>query len=407
MLIQCKKLLFLVDTQDVLLSTSMTNKVFCMAPFVHMYVTPTAPAEKICCQAKEHNADNLDWNLERRWSNTDYQRIRQQMTDSPSIAQGEIAQMCSRCIEQESAGDSSDRTMFNEKYHDVITDVVHGNSLHSPLDLDLRPSNLCKLQCRVCHNGASSQIQKEIDKSSGLIDFMGDDIIVQANGFTPDNMDFLLKNISSSDGSFRRIKFLGGEPTIMPEVHHILDILIEKKFTDVCCFITTNLTNVNTAFLQKLEKFPNLAVHYSLDGIEKTLEYIRYPVKWDTIQKNIKTWQGVTDNTSINYTLQAYNVHNLGEFTQWANSTNIDYCINMVWSSWDNIYMLPYEYRKQHMGSLNDNIIQHILRNTTEHRIHRFVRNTKILDQSRNQHISDYIPELWQLIKSEYNQIKL
>jgi len=193
----------------------------------------------------------------------------------------------------------------------------------------------------------------------------------------------------------------------MPEVYHILDILIEKKFTDVWLNITTNLTNVNTAFLQKLEKFPNLFVQYSLDGIGKTLEYIRYPVKWDTIQKNIKTWQGITEHDTINYTLQAYNVHNLGEFIGWANSINTEYNINMVWSHWDNIYMLPYEYRKQHMGSLNDNMIQHILRNTTEHSIHKFIRHTKILDQSRNQHIREYIPELWTLIKSEYNQIKL
>ena len=385
----------------------MTNKVFCMAPFVHMYVTPTETEEKICCQAKQHNNSNLDWDLQRRWSNTNFQRIRQQMTDFPNVAQGEIAHLCSRCITAESVGNYSDRNMFNEKYQNVITDIVHGNSLHSPLDLDLRPSNLCNLQCRMCNSSASSQIQKEIAGSSGLINFMGDDIIVQANGFTPDNMDFLLKNISSSDGSFRRIKFLGGEPTIMPEVHHILDILIEKKFTDVWLNITTNLTNVNTAFLQKLEKFPNLFVQYSLDGIGKTLEYIRYPVKWDTIQKNIKTWQGITEHDTINYTLQAYNVHNLGEFMGWANSINTEYNINMVWSHWDNIYMLPYEYRKQHMGSLNDNMIQHILRNTTEHSIHKFIRHTKILDQSRNQHIREYIPELWTLIKSEYNQIKL
>ena len=38
-----------------------------MAPFVHMYVTPTESDEKICCQANYHNKGNPDWNLERRW----------------------------------------------------------------------------------------------------------------------------------------------------------------------------------------------------------------------------------------------------------------------------------------------------------------------------------------------------
>ena len=41
----------------------------------------------------------------------------------------------------------------------------------------------------------------------------------------------------------------------MPEVHHILDLLIEQKLTHVQIAITTNLTNVNKEFLNKLEKF--------------------------------------------------------------------------------------------------------------------------------------------------------
>ena len=75
----------------------------------------------------------------------------------------------------------------------------------------------------------------------------------------------------------------------------------------------------------------------------------------------------------------------------------------MVWSDWDNIYRLPYEYRKHHLQSVDSKIIQHLLHDTTEYSIHKFVRHTKILDQSRNQHIGDYIPELWKLIKSKYN----
>ena len=238
----------------------VNNKVFCMAPFVHMYITPSEPEEKICCQAHPHSLYKANFDLESRWTGSKIQSIRQQMTDNFEVATGEIAHLCSRCIEQEKRGDTSDRIMYKEKYDYVKPDIIKGNSFGSPLDLDLRPSNLCNLQCRMCNSSFSSQIQKEISKSNGLIDFMGQVEINVADWFTDENINFLLKSLHK--GEWTRIKFLGGEPTIMPEVHRILDLLIEQKLTHVIIAITTNLTNVNKEFLNKLAKFEEITVQY-------------------------------------------------------------------------------------------------------------------------------------------------
>jgi len=384
----------------------VNNKVFCMAPFVHMYITPSEPEEKICCQAQPH-ALNANFNLENRWTGSKIQSIRQQMTDNFEVANGEIAHLCSRCIEQEKRGDISDRIMYKEKYDYVKTDIRKGNSFGSPLDLDLRPSNLCNLQCRMCNSSFSSQIQKEISKSNGLIDFMGEVKINVSNfWFTDENINFLLKNLHR--GEWTRIKFLGGEPTIMPEVRHILDLLIEQKLTHVVIAITTNLTNVNKEFLDKLAKFEMFTVQYSIDGIGKTVEYIRYPVSWNSIQTNIEIWQNIKPHwSSINFTLQAYNLHNMKDLIAWADSIGVEYLINMVWSNWDNIYVLPYEYRKKYLEDINSNITNDILQDTKQDSIIKFVRHTKILDKSRKQHIKNYIPELWEVISKDYLALQI
>ena len=43
----------------------------------------------------------------------------------------------------------------------------------------------------------------------------------------------------------------------------------------------------------------------SIDGTSKTLEYIRYPVKYDTVKKNIITLSKLdVTNLNVNYCIQ-------------------------------------------------------------------------------------------------------
>lgn len=381
------------------------SKVFCAAPFIHMYMAAGEEAERVCCQAKPYKRTTNTWDLEDRWHGQSVKDIRQQMLDSVDEPTNYIKNMCSRCLNQEDAGDESDRIRFNRHFNDLELNVETGNEYDTPLDLDLRPGNLCNLQCRMCYSGSSSQIEKEIQKSKGsLLRFMGSRNVEVADWATPENMKFLLKNISEN----RRLKFLGGEPTIMPEVHDILDILLDNDITDVPIQFTTNLTNVNRKFLKKLERFTNISFNYSIDGTGKTVEYIRYPVNWDAIKQNILEYEKIASYSAISYTLQAYNLHNLKEFLSWADDVGVKVNINMVSQpDWDSVFVLPQYYREKYLTGINLNSTNHILQNDKEGSIIGFIRNTKILDESRKQHIKDYIPEIWEIIQEDYDAIQI
>jgi sulfatase maturation enzyme AslB (radical SAM superfamily) len=384
------------------------SRVFCAAPFVHMYVTPGEENERVCCQAIPYTKKPV-WDLEKRWSGDELQRIREDMLVSPEKPTDRIEKMCMRCIDQEASGDISDRNRYNDNYKDIDFNIELGNTFETPIDLDLRPGNLCNLQCRMCFSGASSQIEKEIQNADTPqpLWFMGPKNVTIADWSTNGNLDFLFKNVNH----YRRLKFLGGEPTIMPEVHNILDMLIENNITNVPISITTNLTNVNKKFMQKLEKFSCISINYSIDGTGKTVEYVRYPVNWEKIKKNILEYEKIAMSSMINYTVQAYNIHNMKEFVEWANSINVRINFNMVTQpEWDSVYVLPPEYREKCLSNININTAKHILNNDKKYSImnyRNFVRHTKLLDMSRKHHIKDYIPELWELIKEDYDAIQI
>ena len=42
-----------------------------------------------------------------------------------------------------------------------------------------------------------------------------------------------------------------------------------------------------------------------------------------------------------------------------------------------------------------------------EYDLKNFVKSTKLFDKSRNQHIKNYIPEVWEIIKGDYDALQI
>ena len=406
------------------------SKVFCPAPFVHYYIHSTEKS-KPCCFAHKYDVwkqPRVVRKLEEEWESEDYTKLRNNMI------QGKASRICTRCYDAESTGGNSDRLNFMRTYMEVEPtleiNVETGNEYGTPLDLDLRPGNLCNLQCRMCGTATSSQLNKEAKKNQSLLKNVISPFDEENESVwtSDDNLDFLLKNI---DKGPRLIKFLGGEPTIMPEVDRILDILIERDRTDIDIFFTTNLTNTNKNFLDKISNFRETKWNISMDGIDKTLEYIRYPVKWYSLQKNlIKLSQlgNIAKTIPISYTLQAYNIFDLEHTIRWAHNRNKENEVKLyvdpdilVHPKFFSYNVLPKDVRDKAVEKIlkmpeleeQDTLnkirtrVEYILNDETKGHLKTFANATKRLDISRKQHIKDYIPELWEVIEKDYNDIQV
>ena len=404
------------------------SKVFCPAPFVHFFIH-SSDVPKPCCAAEIYDTwktPKVVRGLRDEWESHHYTELRQKMIS------GESSDICKRCYAGEETGGISDRTNMLDQYLRVAPDleinIETGNEHDTPLDLDLRPGNLCNLQCRMCGPASSSQFNKEVKKNTKLINFLepfNEDF--ESVWASNRNLEFLLENI---DKGIKRIKFLGGEPTIMPEVDRIMDYLIEHNKTDVQLFFTSNLTNANNKFLDKISKFESVMFNLSMDGIGKTLEYIRHPVNWYSLQKNlakISQLPNVEQRIDMSFTLQAYNLCNLKDTMEWAIEHNQRQDNSKVYVSPENLThpkrfsykSLPKDFRDRvvedimqsdafnhpdtHWTRKTKSRLEFILSDTEEYNPFEFADATFRLDWSRQQHIKDYIPEIWEVIEPYYN----
>ena len=393
------------------------SKTFCTAPFAHMYVHKNEDI-KMCCMTTEYKmaSHSTEIDLEKRWKSDYYKNIRQQFLD------GEEPAICTSCFTTEDMGGRSDRMNFNDRYPFLKPNIETGNQYGSPIDLDIRPGNLCNLKCRMCGPESSSQLEKErlqhseLFKTSKLTVYKSDGI------FSEKNLDFLLKNADKGD----HIKFLGGEPTIMPEVSDILDNLIENDKSHINVVITTNCTNSIKSFTDKLNKFSHLSFNYSVDGTDKVVEYIRNPVKFKTIEKNMKLYHKMTTGVdNISFAFQAYNLFNLYDTIKWAADLDVRVRPEIVENPrWCSIWSIPKKIRDAELTRtkqlmLNDDkyiewsthplsnimpTIDRILESDKEYSVKNLAEMTKKFDIARTQHIKDYIPAIWEIIKEEYNE---
>jgi len=194
-----------------------------------------------------------------------------------------------------------------------------------PKRIELRFSNLCNMKCRMCDETSSSEIAKEKQKynlaSNGIhnpdnIFFEDtDDSVLK---ITDDNIQGL-KNIELLS-ELRKVCFTGGEPFLIKGYYDYLDFLIEHKFNEqVELELFTNTSVYNKLFVDRLMKFPKVEFTMSIDGVGKTAEYIRHGTKWDTIEKNVLTFNSMPKPIlcSINVAISAYvllDVSNLALF---------------------------------------------------------------------------------------------
>jgi MoaA/NifB/PqqE/SkfB family radical SAM enzyme len=112
-----------------------------------------------------------------------------------------------------------------------------------------------------------------------------------------------------------------------------MEACIEQNRTDIVLFFNTNCTNINKRFLDLIKQFKTVYINASVDGTGHVNEYIRSPSKWSQIKENVETLSKMSNVVlGITPTVQVYNVFNLTDILDWANSLDnvfVDFLINV------------------------------------------------------------------------------
>jgi len=156
----------------------MSNKNFCILPFIHL-ATTTEGHCRLCCKVSKHdvicddngNPYNVNTHtINEIWNSNHYTQLRQRVLNDERLPECKICWTEEETFYSAWSKDKTDelpskRRKENQKWlhkktklKDNISDIVSNPRIRY---YDIRLSNLCNLKCRMCWPHFSSQIVKE------------------------------------------------------------------------------------------------------------------------------------------------------------------------------------------------------------------------------------------------------
>ena len=314
---------------------------------------------------------------------------------------------CSHCFDLEQSGSSSARTQFNSKFSSLPTLTTQ------PQVFILKPGNTCNLACRMCNPATSSGWYKDAYqlaiKNEG---FVGSAAKYSQtfehirNSFNQNNTEFWdtfvewLPNMAFVD-------IYGGEPFLAPALFNALERVVDTgQSKNTSLQLHTNITIFNLHYLEILSKFKSVKIGLSIDSdCIKELEYIRYPVKAETVFDNLEKFKQASKEYSnitfgICITVTPLNVLHISRIKQKLDQYLPAY-LNIVTSPEEyDIRHIPLSVRKI-IANRNPSVAKFIMQTVPGCDIYwpKFWKHTKDLDQLRAQSFEDTFPEFYKLIE--------
>jgi MoaA/NifB/PqqE/SkfB family radical SAM enzyme len=217
------------------------------------------------------------------------------------------------------------RTRYDLYNKDLYTGDVGKNweDLHVK-HLDLRFGNLCNSACITCKWRESDYFYTIHDKGYWL---NKDQSLPQAKREQAQskmewfNDPAVIKQIIDKLEYITHIYATGGEPTINPMLHKIMQRLIDMgRASEVTMEINTNCTNSNTKFLNLLDPFKKRLM-LSIDAYGELNDAVRHPTQWKKVEECIKTFKSMCtgkDNIVMTPCLNLSNFYKFHELVEYS-----------------------------------------------------------------------------------------
>ena len=245
--------------------------------------------------------------------------------------------------------------------------------------------------------------------------------------------------------NIKHLYLVGGEPFMINQHYAFLQKCIDAGHADhIVLEYNTNITNIPDRAWNIWKHFKQIEIGASVDGIGKIVEYIRHPVKWEMLERNIQTLDNAEGNFKLWLapTIQIINSMHLPDMVIWVLEQNFKRFNSQAWKppvtphplhhpKWLNMKILPDEAKKyitrHYMKSkplikeliyaqttkgpnqkeklynttsaMLDNYAKFLNKDDWSELMPKFWELNARLDDIRGESLQDVVPELYELIK--------
>jgi len=318
---------------------------------------------------------------------------------------------CSRCWTEEDAGRDSKRIRDNKRYKDV--------ELTGLAILELNLGNTCNLACKTCgplistgwiketfihreYPGTQKEFNKQFKKFQRAYD---------------DDADFW-KQLEDNLPNVRELLFYGGEPFMIKRMWKVLQLCVDKGYAkDIEIHFNTNGTHWPKE-TSVFEHFKHVHLSFSIDGVGKRFESMRYNAKWDLVCDNMRKASAIRDTVKVNLswciTVSSLNVYYIDEIIKEVEGNweelGFSYYLNLVhFPTYWNVQNIPDNVKhkiKAHLSKFNKGmatdhyqaIINFMMQGTSSPEDWKlFKHNVSMQNKTRN--------EDWSAINNDYGKL--
>ena len=241
-----------------------------------------------------------------------YEKLRNDLTN------GIKNEACSVCWKMEEKGLESFRQ---------CSDLYGGKETDGLFELDISLSNLCNLACRMCNIGSSHQIGKDVEAM--IKTGVHNEFQEASNGAMPidkgviydkesnEVIDWLMNNTHQ----ITMLKASGGEPFYDRRVVKVLEKYVEDGTAkNTSLKFHTNATQFTPELVNLLNNFKEQGHTFSIDGTQKTYNYIRHNSDWVDLNDSLDCYFSECKNIKhqyFNMVLSGINVLNAADYIEW------------------------------------------------------------------------------------------
>ena len=224
---------------------------------------------------------------------SEHQAFRQRLDSIDSYT----SPTCSQC-------NFESKNKLRKTWRDLSFDIVPEDAeLGDASYLEIQTDKTCNGGCIICGPWNSSYWQSELKQF----------IIKPA----VDPIDQILSHIDIQ--KTRKILFLGGEPFLSGTDTRILPLIKNPELVRLQ-YTTNGSIYPSQQHIDLWSRFRDVLINFSLDGIHERFNYIRYPLKWSTVETNVNRMLKELPNNvrfKSNHTVNMLNLYYYNEFKEW------------------------------------------------------------------------------------------